>query len=95
MDISKAERNAKGNMIIERITTKRKLEMTWNVLTETELSSLLNAVSPTSFLVEYLDPQTNARRTGRFYVGDRKMGLYSFCRGLPRWRDIGFNFIEL
>lgn len=95
MDISKAERNAKGTMIIERIATKRKLEMTWYHLEADELSSLLTQISQTSFNVEYVDPQLNRKRTGRFYVGDRKMGMYSYCKGSPIWTDIGFNFIEL
>lgn len=95
MDISKAERNAKGTMIIERVATKRKLEMTWRHLNEQELSQLLTLISEPNFSVEYLDPQLNKKRTGRFYVGDRNMGMYSYCNGKPIWTDIGFNFIEL
>lgn len=32
MDISKAERNTAGTMLIERIATKRKIELMWNYL---------------------------------------------------------------
>ena len=45
-DLSKAERNARGTMIIERIATKRKLEMNWKYLTKLELQQLLNKTAP-------------------------------------------------
>lgn len=94
MDLSKAERNANGTMIIERIATKRKLEVTWKALTGTEVSVLLQAVAPVFFYVEYLDPQENINKTGMFYCGDRKIPMLSFVNGVPKYKDIGFNLIE-
>lgn len=94
MDLSKAERNANGTMIIERIATKRKLELSYNYLSRTQLSQLLNAVSAVFFQVKYTDPQTNALRTGTFYCGDRNVGLIDVINGVPRYKDIKFNFVE-
>lgn len=94
MDLSKAERNAKGTMIIERITTKRKLELSWKVLSKESLSSLLNLVSPVFFSVEYKDPQTGKNRTGTFYSGDRSCPMLSFLNEVPRYKDVKFNLIE-
>lgn len=93
-DISKAERNANGTMIIERIATKRKIELSWNYLTKEQLQQVLNAVSPVFFTVEYLDPQDNATRTGTFYAGDRNVGALDYIDGKVRWKDIKFNVIE-
>jgi len=93
-DISKAERNAAGTMIIERIATKRKLELSWSFLTKTDLSSLLQAVSPVFFTVEYPDPQTGSNRVGTFYCGDRTCGMLDFKNGVPRYKDVKFNLIE-
>lgn len=95
MDISKAERNANGRMVIDIIATKVKLEMSWNYLTEQQLSKILTAIKGNTFNVEYLDPRTNSRQTRLFYVGDRQAGMYSYCKGKPLWTDIGFNFIEV
>ena len=39
-----ADRNASGNVVIDRVGTKRKLEMTWAHLTPAQLSLLLTAV---------------------------------------------------
>lgn len=93
-DLSKAERNARGTMIIERIATKRKLEMTWKYLDRDQLQQLLNAVSPVFFTVEYPDPLTNAMRTGTFYAGDRNTGALDYRNGVIRWVDSKFNVIE-
>lgn len=94
MDISKAERNARGTMIIERIATKRKLELSWNYLDKNKLSQLLKLVSPVFFQVDYIDPQDNMRKAGTFYVGDRHVGALDYRKGNIRYKDIKFNLIE-
>lgn len=94
MDISKAERNAKGEMIIERVATKRKLELSWLHLSAVELQALLQSVSPVFFVVQYPDPQDGAIRTGTFYTGDRSVGALDYKEGQVRWRDIKFNLVE-
>ncbi len=93
-DLSKAERNANGTMIIERIATKRKIDLSWAYLDRTSLSAILNAVSPVFFTVEYMDPLDNATKTGTFYCGDRKCGMIDFKNGVPRWKDVQFNLVE-
>lgn len=90
----KAERNARGTMIMEHIADKRKLEMTWTYLTPGELQQLLNAVSGTFFTVQYPDPQTGSTRTGTFYAGPRSVGALSYQNGQMRWKDVKFNVIE-
>lgn len=93
-DLSKAERNAKGTLIMERISTKRKLEMSWKYLSREQLQQILNAVAPVFFTVEYPDPQTNAPRSGTFYAGDRSVPMLDHRNGTPRWKDLAFNVIE-
>lgn len=94
MDLSKAERNARGDMIIERIATKRKIELSWNYLNKEDLSTLFNLVSPVFFTVEYIDPQSNAKKTGTFYAGDRSAGALDYKNGSIRYKDIKFNLVE-
>lgn len=94
MDISKAERNANGTMVIERITTKRKLELSYRFLSRSDMASLLSAVSPVTFSVTYMDPATNANRTSTFYCGDRAVSMLDFVSSVPRYKDIKFNLIE-
>lgn len=92
-DISKAERNARGTMIIERIATKRKIELAWKYLSQEELSLILNLISPVFFTVDYIDPK-DGRITGTFYVGDRNVGALDYINGIIRWKDIKFSLIE-
>lgn len=94
MDIDKAERNANGTMIMERIATKRKLDLGWLYLTPAQLSTLLNAVAGVTFTVIYMDPVTNANRTASFYCGDRSVGMIDFQNGVPRYKEIKFSIIE-
>lgn len=94
-DISKAERNAKGNMIIERINTKKKLEIKYAYITAADLQTVMNAVSPTYFSVTYLEPQAGDFRTSSFYAGDRTVGYIDYINGIPRYKDFGVSLIEL
>lgn len=93
-DISNAERNANGTIIIERIATKRKIELSWKYLSKPALSNLFNLVSSVFFTVEYIDPQDGGVNTGTFYSGDRNAGALSFINGEIKWKDVKFNLIE-
>lgn len=94
MDISKAERNAAGTMVIERIATKRKLELSYAYLSKEQAQQVLTAVSAVTFTVTYIDPQTGATRTITCYAGDRSAGFLDVKNGIPRYRDVKFNLIE-
>jgi hypothetical protein len=94
MDISNAERNSKGNMLIDRVATKRKIDLSWRDLDGDKLAELLQLVDSVYFFVKYLDPMTNRQETRTFYVGDRNIGMFSYNNGNPIYDDISFNFIE-
>jgi hypothetical protein len=94
MDISKAERNAAGTMIIERIATKIKLSLSWSYLSSSDLKTVLNAVAPVFYNVTYFDPQSAGYRTGSFYCGDRNLGIIDFTNAVPRYKDVKFDLIE-
>lgn len=94
MDLSKAERNAKGTIIIERIATKQKLDISWKYLSAADLSTVLTAVSTVFFTVIYTDPVSNASRTATMYVGDRNMGYMDVKGGVIRYNDVKMDFIE-
>lgn len=94
MDIEEAERNAQGDMMIDRIATKRKIELKWDYLSTQELSALLQIVNNIFFFVKYPDPMTGRFETKTFYVGDRTTPMYSLVNGKPLWSGTSFNFIE-
>lgn len=86
-------RNANGDMVRDRITTKRKLEIEWGMLTQSECSAILNAVSAVFFTVSYPDP-ISGQSTRTFYVGDRTAPAYSFTNKFKPWSGLKFNLIE-
>jgi hypothetical protein len=93
-DIGKWERNARGTMIGEIITTKAKLELAWSFLAAEQLQQLLIAIKPQFFNVTYTDPVTNALRTALFYKGGRSMPIMDYINGVLRYKDVKFNLIE-
>jgi hypothetical protein len=93
-DISNAERNAKGDLLIDRIATKRKIELGWKTLKPDELSKVLQLVDKTTFFVRYPDPMTGGLVTKVFYCGPKSVPIYSYVNGIAEWTNISFNLIE-
>lgn len=94
-DIIKETRNAAGSIIIEKIATKRKLEMSWNYLSNSDMSTILTAIGTSVFFtVQYPDPVTGAARSGTFYTGDRTAGAIDYRNSVIRWKDFKVNFDE-
>lgn len=94
MDLSHAERLANGDLVLEIVTTKVKIELEWTVLEPEQLSTLLLAVKPTFFEVEYYDAENNSMATGTFYKGDRRLPIVLVKNGVPIWDGTAFNLIE-
>jgi hypothetical protein len=94
MDISNAERNAAGTIIIERIATKRKLSLGWQFISDSNLSALLNLVAAVFFTTKYPDPLTGKLRIGTFYCGDRTVEGITYRNGKMYWKNLKFDIIE-
>jgi hypothetical protein len=89
-----ADRNAQGEILIDRVGTKRKLEMEWPAMSNADMSALLSAVTDVFFTATYPDPQTGADRTMTCYVGDRTAPVYRMVGTVPMWEGLKMNFIE-
>lgn len=89
-----SKRNARGDMLIDRICTKRKIEMSWDFITLEDMSLTLNLVKDIFFTVEYPDPQEGKFLTKTFYVGDRTAPMCVLKEGKPIWKNVKFNLIE-
>ncbi|NME65841.1 hypothetical protein HF846_14690 [Clostridium cadaveris] len=86
-------RNANGDMIRDRIAVKRKINLEWAPLSQSEISTLLTAVSGVFFTVTFPDPQLGMV-TKTMYVGDRTSPAYQFKNGEVKWSGLKMNFIE-
>jgi hypothetical protein len=92
-DLSKGERNVNGLLLLERIATKRKIDLGWKMLTQAQFSTILNLVSTVFFEVEYQDPQAG-RKTGTFYAGDRSAPALFYTNGVVQYSEVTFSIIE-
>ena len=86
-------RNADGGLIRDRIAVKRKINLEWSPLSQSEISTLLTAVSDVFFTVTFPDPQAGVI-TKTMYVGDRTSPAYQFKNGEVKWSGLKMNFIE-
>ena len=88
-------RNANGELIRDRIAVKRKLNLEWGPLTQSEIQTLLNAVSSVFFTVTFPDPQLGII-TKTMYVGDRTAPAYFYDEKAKevKWQGLKMNFIE-
>lgn len=95
MDLSKADRNANGSMVLERIATKQKLQCKWSYITDYDLSKVLTAIKSTSYYVTYIDPVTNSWTTRNMYCGDRASGYITYQNNTVAYKDFSVDFIEM
>lgn len=94
-EISKAERNANGLLIKEVIAYKYKLNVTWKMLTQAELTKLINVKRKNFFTLEFIDMDTGMPRTGTFYAGTPSANGMQYKNGrIENWLDVKMNFIE-
>lgn len=89
-----SNRNADGELIRDRIATKRKLEIEYQPLDPYEISLILKAISPVFINVEYPDPQEGRVITKNMYAGDKSSPMYCIINGEPKWSGLKFNLIE-
>lgn len=90
-----SNRNLFGELVRSRIAVKRKLTLEWPPLTQSEMSTLLTAVSGDFFTVTYPDPQ-EGMVTKTMYVGDRTAPAYFYDEKTKqvKWSGLKMNFIE-
>lgn len=86
-------RNANGDLIRDRIAVKRKINLEWGPLSQSEIAPILNAVSGVFFTVTFIDPQLGMI-TKTMYVGDRTAPAYRYIDGQVKWQGLKMNFIE-
>ena len=88
-----SNRNAAGQLIRDRIAVKRKLNLEWGPLSQSEIAPILNAVSGVFFTVTFPDPQLGII-TKTMYVGDITAPAYQYINEEVKWSGLKLNLIE-
>lgn len=93
LDSPDTTRNELGILQRDRIRQGvHKVELSWNVLTSGEVTTILNAIEPDKFNVTFPTPFGNV--TKEMYCGDRKLEAVLYRNGQnPLW-SLSFNLIE-
>ncbi len=76
----------------KRVGQVKGIELSWNYLSISTASAILQAFNPEYIMVEYLDAQEGAYVTAEFYVGNRSAPMYNATLGL--WENISFNLVK-
>ncbi len=93
--ITKAERLASGNMAMEIIAVKRRLDLKWAIIADTDLKQILNILESKVFhTVVYPDPQGGEVAAITTYVGDINQEAWQKLGGTRYWRDVSIALIE-
>lgn len=96
IDSDTAGRNANGDMIRDRVATKRKISCSWSGLENEEIRLLLNSMTNEFFRLDFPDAMMGGMGSGTFYVGDRTAPLYMWNEKENKylWEGLQANFIE-
>ena len=68
------------------------IELSWQNIPTSDVSSILKAFNPEYVMVCYLDAMQGKYITSEFYVGNRSVPMYNAAKGL--WQNVSFNLIE-
>lgn len=88
-------RNQSGELFRDRVAVKRTIRCEWGILTKSQISDILTAISPIFFSLTYPDPESGAFKTITAYVGNRTMPIAIFNGSDWIYRGMSADFIEM
>jgi len=93
-DLSKSGRTASGKMMMEIIATKRRVDVVWKMLKDSELQQILDLITANKpfFSLEY--PDAGGTKTMVCYAGDIVTSLWHTIGGVRYWEEVSIPFIE-
>lgn len=88
--------NQLGMTFRDIMRTKKKISVSFPPMNDEQMSSLLQAISPVFFRLEYPDPKLGVRQTIEVYVEDKSVPIYIFDKQLQQWvwQGLSMDFIE-
>lgn len=93
-DLTKSQRTASGKMVMEVIATKRRVDVTWKMLPDSDLKQILDllAAHKPFFMLQY--PDAGGTATMTCYAGDINTSLWHTVNGVRYWQEVSVAFIE-
>ena len=76
LDSEATTRNSEGYLIRDRVRAGvYRIDVSWEALTHSDYLTVVNALSPAKFTVEFWDPNSATAQTAQMYAGDRDAEL--------------------
>lgn len=93
-DLTKAGRTASGDMVMDLIATKRRVDVVWKMLKDSDLQTMLATITAHKpfFTLQY--PDAGGSKTMTCYVGDITTSLWHTLGGVRYWEEVTIPFIE-
>lgn len=88
VSVESKDKNAAGATVIDRVATKRKLNVEWNYISASSLATLLTNTNTATFTVKYPDPVDNAAKTITCIRTSVNTGTQRIVSGTPVWTDV-------
>ena len=90
-----AGRNMAGTMLRQRVTSKKRLDVTCRPLTSSEAHIVLSGIAPEYVTVQYTDPQEGTTVTRTMYSNNNPASYMLLKEdGTEYWDGITFPLIE-
>lgn len=88
-------RNANGDTVLDIVTTKKKVYITFRPMFDSEMIEVMTAVNPFVITVQYRDPLTGSLDTITCYTGTPEPEYYTIQQGKVLYKPMNLNFIEM
>lgn len=93
-NLSKSSRTTSGKMVMDIIATKRRVDVVWKMLPDSELQKIINVITANKPFFSLQYPDAGGQKTMTCYVGDIVTSLYYTIGGVRYWSDVSIPFIE-
>ena len=92
-----AKRNANGDMVMEYITEKQKVNLKWERLNGERYSEILRSRSGVKIVGElvFFDPESGITVKKQMYASPISAPIVRYENNLQIWKDVAVNFIEM
>jgi len=93
-DLTKSGRTASGKMVMELIATKKRVDITWKMLPDSDLKKIIDTITDNKpfFSLEY--PDAGGTQTMMCYTGDITTSLWHTINGVRYWDEVSIPLIE-
>ena len=93
-DITKSGRTASGKMVMDIIATKKRVDITWKMLPDADLKTILDTITANKPFFSLAYPAPGGTETMTCYAGDINTSLWHTIGGVRYWDEVTIPFIE-